>query len=508
MNLLHCFISKTDENSEVDRLGFILPAHEYFHQSMVVADCESALFRDSSRGLEGGSFFLATILNRKEAKTGKGKDSIDPIKDFLLIKADARFCQYFIKKYNLNPDIDNTPDLMKSATNDQKEIFVHTKVEEALRDLLPFFRSCRNEDPQLDDHPLQEGRRAKFQTARVSTRKEPTLEHPTLINDTVIENTIQQLQNSLPDQDLVEQNMEKISHNLSGTRSTVLYSCKICSFQSKYKTVCIAHVGVCLDLHRTEVSDLERTSPVSSTDESSPAVADPDENIDDIKGDTFFNYKNSEFFMDAIFGVTTYFEKFGDGLGCYIVNKLLLPIFHGLHHSNYSNSIHRFITRVLCEATPKEALKLVHERFSNRVGKRGHNVPRDRRMEYRIGTAKKLIANLGPNFSQDAVQQINCTLDVKEELFLNMRDSHGVNIRSGRHNSRSDAKDYDMLCSSLTDTRAHMRIEGREFGAFTFAEDLMEDERFDKVAFYRWIVTKNKEAMSVLTAKKKTITSS
>ena len=67
--------------------------------------------------------------------------------------------------------------------------------------------------------------------------------------------------------------------------------------------------------------------------------------------------------MDAIFAITDHFISYGDGLGCFIVNKVLLPIFHGLKHSNYSNSVHRFITRVLCEATPKEGLKLVHEKF-------------------------------------------------------------------------------------------------------------------------------------------------
>ena len=110
-----------------------------------------------------------------------------------------------------------------------------------------------------------------------------------------------------------------------------------------------------------------------------------------------------------------------------------------------SNTIHRFITRVLCEATPKEGLKLIHERFSNRRGKPGKNISRDRRMEYRIGAAKKLIENLGPNFSKESVQQVNRTLDIKEELFLKTRESHGVDIRSGEHNPRSDARDYDIL---------------------------------------------------------------
>ena len=134
--------------------------------------------------------------------------------------------------------------------------------------------------------------------------------------------------------------------------------------------------------------------------------------------------------MDSLCAVTTSLERFGDGLGCYIMNKIHLPIYHSLKHSNYSTSIHRFIARVLCEATPKEGLKLIHERFSNRVGKAGQNISRDRRMEYRIGIEKKLIGNLGSNFNQEAVQQVNHTVDIKEELFLETRKSHGVDIRN------------------------------------------------------------------------------
>ena len=107
--LHHLLPSKTDENTEDESLGFILPCHEYFHQSMVVADCESELVRDGSRGLEGGAFYAATLLNRREAKTGRGKDSIDALKDLFLLKADARFCQFFISKYKLDPAVDQTP---------------------------------------------------------------------------------------------------------------------------------------------------------------------------------------------------------------------------------------------------------------------------------------------------------------------------------------------------------------------------------------------------------------
>ena len=504
-------LSKTDENTTADSLGYLLPAHEYFHQSMAVADCNNELFRDCSRGLDGGAFFLATLLNRKDAKTKKGKDAIDALKDFITLKADARFCQYFILKYELDPAVDNTPAELKTATVDKKELFIHEKVEEVLRDLLPFFRSCSSSDPHLIDHPLQEGRRSKYRTSSNVTRKETLMADPTQISEDVLEKTVQQLQNSL-DQQSVNNNIEVevVTVKMSGSRSSTVFRCPLCSFESKYKTVCHAHITRCsaLDQKAPEASNAATvpvddvaatTIPVTTTSTTSAAPESKDEVADDM----YWNYKCSEFFLDAIFCVTASFEKFGDGLGCYIVNKIILPVLHGLKHSNYSNSIHRFITRVLCEATPKEGLKLIHERFSNRRGKPGKNIPRDRRMEYRIGAAKKLIENLGPNFTKEAVQQVNKTLDIKEELFLKTRESHGVNIRTGKHNPRSDAKDYDMLFCHLTNTRAHERVKGRPFGNLTFNEDLMDDERFNKVEFYRWIVTKNKEAKTVLSAKKK-----
>ena len=423
------FHSKTDEKTAEESLGFLLPQHEYFHQSMVVADCESELFRDSSRGLEGGAFFVATILNRKEAKTQKGKDAIDSLKDFILLKSDARFCHYVIKKFELDPNTDNTPYGIKSAKYEDKEAFVNRMVEEALRDLLPYFKDCKFEDPQLQDHPLQEGRRGKYQTPREHIRTKSAMQQMMQIEEDVVMSTTQQVQTNLSRQEFIEQNMQKISSVLSGTRSKIVFSCKLCSFQSKHRTICITHIETCLDENREPLSTEQPAESITSLD-TSLGSAETEEKEPTIVGDMFWNYKNGEFLLDALFSITAAYERVGDGLGCYIINKVLLPIFHGLKHSNYSSTVHRFITRVLCEATPKEALKLIHERFSNRVGRPGHNIHRDRRMEYRIGATKKLIGNLGANFGQEAVQQVNCSVDIKEELFLRTRTSHGVNIRN------------------------------------------------------------------------------
>ena len=288
MVLLHCFLSKTDESNDSDNIGFLLPVHENFHQSFVVADCESQLFREPSKGLEGGAFFHATILGRKEAKVGWGKDSIDALKDFILLKSDGRFCQYFVQKYNLDPETDQTPDLLKTASSVKKDAYLHGLVEQALKELLPFFRECRNVDPQLCDHPLQDGQRPKFQPACEPVRKRTCLEQAEPVCQDLVEKTVQQLHSALPEQDYVEQNMERVSLVLSATRSSFVFCCKACGFQSRYKTVCFSHVQACLTTSPVTAFDLPPSPPSGSPSPSSSSSQSSTEEPEK-KEDQFWN---------------------------------------------------------------------------------------------------------------------------------------------------------------------------------------------------------------------------
>ena len=447
---------------------------------MVLADCESEMIREPSRGLEGGSFFLATLLNRREAKVGKGKDSLDAIKDYIHLKSDAQFCQLFIHKLKLDPDIDNTPAEVKQAEKVAKKRFLNELVADVLKDLLPLFKDASLECPNLDDHPLQRGRIPLFNC---------------IINDNAA-NIVDQNETIEITQDMIKNSMKESIH-VTSTGHYVVYSCKLCLFQFRFQTTCKTHIATCLrqQLQLNTKADKSQQKVSNGKDDFKESGTDMQ--------DYFWNYKKAEFFFDSLMEISNVYEKFGDGLGCFIVSKILLPIFHGLKHSNYSSSIHRFITRILCEATPLEGMKLIHERFSNRNGKSGENIFRDRRMEFRIGIAKKLIGNLGgSNFNEDSVKHVNSTLDIKEELFYETRKSHGVNIRSGNHNPRSDDQDYKILFSHLTDTKAHVQIPGRTFGDLRYPSNIMNHDRFDKTAFCRWVVRKNKEAVAALKAKK------
>ena len=114
----------------------------------------SELFRDNSRGMEGGAFSIAVLLNRKKAKSAKGKDNIDALKEFIVLKGEACFSHFFLAKYNLNPDVDNTPDELKKGTKGEKAAYIHSLVNDALKDLLPMFEKSSGVTPDMTDYPV------------------------------------------------------------------------------------------------------------------------------------------------------------------------------------------------------------------------------------------------------------------------------------------------------------------------------------------------------------------
>ena len=70
-----------------------------------------------------------------------------------MIKAEARFVHYFLAKYSLDPNVDNTPDELRSKWKVEKEAYIHGLVKEALHDLLPQFKKCTGIMPNMNDFP-------------------------------------------------------------------------------------------------------------------------------------------------------------------------------------------------------------------------------------------------------------------------------------------------------------------------------------------------------------------
>ena len=443
-NSTFAILSKSDELSPEDRLAFVLPVHEYFHQQMAMIDISSQLFRDNSRGLDGGAFSSAILIDRKKAKTSKGKDEFDSLKDFINIQADSRFAQYFVAKYKLDITVDNTPESLKVECRESKVAFLHNLVKEALRDLMPQFTNCSGIMPDLSDFPVNTPALSSIPLSGRSFA-------PSLLAKELLV-------------------VKKLHASKNG--SSKMFSCKLCSFESPLKSVALAHIKVCC-------SKLQETV---STEESK---------------DLFWNYKNAEFLINSLIKLSMNFERYGNGHGMYVISKFMLPFMNALGHSNYSNTIHRFICRVLCCTTPSEGLRLIYERFVNRRGGLGSNVFKDRRLEFRIRILKKLLKNLGSKINTSNVQKINAVIDIKEKLFHHVRVVHGVHIKSGKHKARSDEKDFSLLVDNLEKLEAHKVVKGRTFGNFQYPENVLDSEVVSQASYFRWLSKKNKEFVAV-----------
>ena len=261
------------------------------------------------------------------------------------------------------------------------------------------------------------------------------------------------------------------------------------------KSLVASHIRECYKQNVSFVSTADDKTVTSGVDKD--AVSNKSNaSYEEHEIDFFWNYKSGEFFFGSIFRLALNFEKYGHGVGMYVISKLMLPFLHSLKHSNYSNTIHRFICRVLTTTTPREALLLIWERFVNRNGEVGGNIFKDRKIEFRIRILKKLLRNLGPNLNSKSIQRINRIVDVKEKLYHQARKAQGVTLRKGAHKSRSDQKDYEAIFKNLTELKAHEIIPGRKFGSIQYPPNFLDYEKIDRSSFFRWITKKNKDFLT------------
>ena len=211
---------------------------------MVLADVENELFRENSRGLEGGSFFLTTILNRKEVRTKKGKENIEAFSDFYILKSDATFCNLFLHKYNLDDNVDNTPTWLKKGSKEEKVAYLHQLVTEALRDLLPSFAKVKSNVKLINDYPLVNGRLNLNVQGKKKNDSSSKLEALRIVDSDTAEATALMVKNHLPTNNFKD--LKSLMILPQNTSSHNHYACTLCSYSTKYESICLAHIEKCL----------------------------------------------------------------------------------------------------------------------------------------------------------------------------------------------------------------------------------------------------------------------
>ena len=127
--------------------------------------------------------------------------------------------------------------------------------------------------------------------------------------------------------------------------------------------------------------------------------------------------------MDAI--------KEGDGSRLVRCFKLALLFEYKFKHTKYAFVLLLFFAKIYALLSEKEAFKVVHNRFVNKTGKRGGNIPLDLHMEHLNLDLKKLLNAMGGKITEASAQRcarsITVLNKVMDGVYQDCRKSRSAN---------------------------------------------------------------------------------
>jgi len=109
-----------------------------------------------------------------------------------------------------------------------------------------------------------------------------------------------------------------------------------------------------------------------------------------------------------------------------------------------------------------DSFDLVWNRFANTRGKVDSNIELDRRMEHRIRQAKEFMNRLGPNFTPATAQRYTRSLDVLEEISIDLENAFESPVLSTRHTDPDRRPDILKLAEFLHVNRVFFKTPERE----------------------------------------------
>ena len=226
---------------------------------------------------------------------------------------------------------------------------------------------------------------------------------------------------------------------------------------------------------------------------STEVTVDRENKESDEKEDHILNYHKAKLayglllfdFGDAI--------REGDGGRLLNLYKLALLIYSSHGHNKYAYVTLLFLVRIYAILDESEATSLICNRFCNTVGKMGHNIPLDLRLEHSNNLLKACLKALGANVNENSAQRVAAALNgiemVLDSIDKDCQFSSLSNVRGGKDPKESVMQIVTDLISGDVFSK-HNQRDGytgfSEFNANIIA-------KLNYAEFYHWIRNKLKE---------------
>ena len=253
-----------------------------------------------------------------------------------------------------------------------------------------------------------------------------------------------------------------------------------CPRTFKYAKCCINH---------------EKSEHNLITDDTSSTCTDGPPKLEmktDSKEDHIFNYGCLRLSLGLLLRNAEDAVKEGDGCILTRVWKFLTFLFRFKGHNKYALAGLRLIASLDGLLSPRQAHKLMWNRFAGKKEGNAKRIPRDLRLEQINKVSKEEIRALGiPNLNSNTVQSATHATGAIEKMIENSREDLEQKKTSGFHTNKRSLDTFQVILDQVHNKAKMFTISpGREYKSFPkFRKDLFRS--FNHKQLHKWI-TKHK----------------
>jgi hypothetical protein len=180
-----------------------------------------------------------------------------------------------------------------------------------------------------------------------------------------------------------------------------------------------------------------------------------------VKEDYLFNYHKSKLSFGLILLEFTDAIKEGDGDRLHDVYKFALLLYKANGKTKYSYAILLYLCQIECLLSEEDAHSLKWNRFFNKHGKVGRNIPLDLRMEQLNKIVKTMWRSLGANLNEKSASRLADTLEPMEQILESVDNDCDLCDGPGYRSHGDAIRTVELVTKDLVDAEVFKKQPGR-----------------------------------------------
>lgn len=178
--------------------------------------------------------------------------------------------------------------------------------------------------------------------------------------------------------------------------------------------------------------------------------------------DYLYNYHRCKLAFGLILFEFNDAIKEGDGERLFDLYKMALLLYKFGGHVKYSYVVLLYLVKIVAILPEFDAHQLKWNRFCNKHGSKGHNIPLDLRMEQLNKQLKTLLRALGANLTESSAQRLAQSLELLEMLMSSIDKDCSLTARVGYRSQGKPEETVKQIVGDLMQKDVFSYHSGRD----------------------------------------------